>query len=302
MIKKEDLVESGVIFIEDTHQYFLDGVELQGITQSLIHRAFPDTYANIPEEVLMRAAEKGSNIHETIQFCEENGFPGQTPEWLSYAKIKADNHLHYITHEYIVTDRVKFASAIDLVMVDDEGKIVLCDIKTTSVRHYDNVTLQLSIYKRYFEAQNPNLKVDRIALIWVRDDDYEYRELTPWADEALDYLFECDKLDVPFELAKIYGDLPSKVYDIQQYLYQLDNEVKRKTEELKTIKDGLCQLMLEKNIKSFSTDIMKMTMVTPKPKEAFDTKLFASDYPDLYKKYIKKCEVKPSVRITFKDE
>lgn len=298
MIKKEDLVESGVIFLEDTHQYFLDGVELQGITQSLIHRAFPDTYANIPEEVLMRAAEKGSNIHETIQFCEENGFPGQTPEWLSYAKIKADNHLHYITHEYIVTDRVKFASAIDLVMVDDEGKIVLCDIKTTSVRHYDNVTLQLSIYKRYFEAQNPNLKVDRIALIWVRDDDYEYRELTPWADEALDYLFECDKLDVPFELAKIYGDLPVKFAEVEDEVAFLQMQADIANSKLDELKKGLYELMEKNNVKSWTGSKVRLTRILPTTSDSFDSKRFKEEQPELYKKYTKTSKKNGSLRMT----
>lgn len=298
MIKKEDLVESGVIFKEDTHQYFLDGVELQGITQSLIHRAFPDTYANIPEEVLMRAAEKGSNIHETIQFCEENGFPGQTPEWLSYAQMKADNHLHYVTHEYIVTDRVKFASAIDLVMVDDEGKIILCDIKTTSVRHYDNVILQLSIYKRYFEAQNPGLKVDRIALIWVRDDDYEYRELTPWADEALDYLFECDKLDVPFELAKIYGDLPVKFAEVEDDVAFLQMQADIANSKLDELKKGLYELMEKNNVKSWTGSKVRLTRILPTTSESFDSKRFKEEQPELYKKYTKTSKKNGSLRMT----
>ena len=298
MIKKEDLVESGVIFLEDTHQYFLDGVELQGITQSLIHRAFPDTYANIPEEVLMRAAEKGSNIHETIQFCEENGFPGQTPEWLSYAKMKADHHLHYVTHEYIVTDRVKFASAIDLVMVDDEGKIVLCDIKTTSVRHYDNVTLQLSIYKRYFEAQNPGLKVDRIALIWVRGEDSEYRELQPWADEALDYLFECDKLDAPFELAKIYGEMPVKFAEAENEIAALERQAQICNARLDELKKGLYDLMEKNNVKSWTGSRVRLTRILPTTSESFDSKRFKEEQPELYKKYTKTTKKNGSLRMT----
>jgi len=295
---KADLVESGVIFKEDTHQYFLDGVELQGITQSLIHRAFPDTYANIPEQVLMRAAEKGSNIHETIQFCEENGFPGATPEWLSYAKMKADNHLHYITHEYIVTDRVKYASAIDLVMVDDEGKIVLCDIKTTSVRHYDNVTLQLSIYKRYFEAQNPGLKVDRIALIWVRDNDSEYRELTPWADEALDYLFECDRLNAPFEIARIYGELPVKFAEVEDEIARLDQLANDAVARRDELKQGLYELMEKNNIKSWTGSRVKLTRVLPTTIETFDSKRFKEENEELYKKYLKTSKKNGSLRMT----
>ena len=40
-------------------------------------------------------------------------------------------------------------------MTDEDGGIVLADIKTTYDKHYEKVALQLSIYKRFFERQNP---------------------------------------------------------------------------------------------------------------------------------------------------
>ena len=301
-MKKEDLVESGVVFDAASHTYHLGDKELFGITQTLVNRAFPNTYAGIPEDVLLKAAERGTNIHETIQFCEENGFTGQTPEWVSYAKMKADHDLHYITHEYIVTDRERYASAIDLVMQDSKGSIILCDIKTTSVRHYENVTLQLSIYKRFFEAQNPHLKVDKLALVWLRGTESEYKELTPWADEILDQLFQADKANEAFDIQTTYGDLPQRVYDVQQYLFNLEKEVKAKSDELKKIKDGLCEIMLERGIKSFTTPIMSLTSVTPKPRKSFDSEAFKFEYPELFEKFQKESPVKPSVRITFKGE
>ena len=294
------LKESGVVFNEDTHQYFLDGKELQGITSTLVHRAFPDTYKDVPEEMLRKAAERGTNVHEAIQFCEENGLESEMPEYRSYKQMKDANGLTYVTHEYIVTDRVHYASAIDLVFVDAEGKIVIADIKTTYTPHYENVALQLSIYKRFFERQNPDLKVDRCVLIWLRDDRSEYKVMPVWADEILDTLIDADCNDLPFDVTSTYGDLPQKVYDVQAYLCQLEDLVKAKTEELKQIKDGLCQMMLERNIKSFTTPMLKMTTVTPKPRETFDAKAFAADHPDLYKQYVKTGEVKPSVRITYK--
>ena len=145
------LKDSGVVFKEDTHQYFLGDKELLGITSTLVHRAYPDTYKDVPEDVLMKAAERGTNVHQTIQFCEENKIEGSTPEYISYKAMKEANGLTYVTNEYIVTDGERYASAIDLVFVDGEGKIVIGDIKTTYIPHYDNVALQLSVYKRFFE-------------------------------------------------------------------------------------------------------------------------------------------------------
>lgn len=58
--KKITLNVPKITFIEESHQYFLGEKELKGVTGTLIKKAFPDTYKNIPEAVLMKAAERGS--------------------------------------------------------------------------------------------------------------------------------------------------------------------------------------------------------------------------------------------------
>lgn len=298
MIKLKD---SGVIFDAAEHRYFLEGKELLGITSTIIKTAFPNMYDGVPEHMLKAAAERGKNVHETIQFCEENELQSEMPEYVSYRAIREEHGLTYITNEYLVTDRTRYASAIDLVFEDSDGNIVLADIKTTSKRHYDAVALQLSLYKRWFEAQNPNLRVSKCVLIWLREEKSEYKELQPWADEVLDELIAANTDHVPFDINATYGDLPQKVYDVQSYMKSLEEEVKAKTEELKRIKDGLCSMMIERGIKSFTTDTVQMTTVQQKARETFDSKAFEKDHPDLSKQYIKRgSEPKPSIRITYK--
>ena len=69
-MKEIKLKTSKVKFIEETHQYFLGKKELKGITGTLINRAFPNTYKGIPENVLMKAAERGGMIHQAFElFC-----------------------------------------------------------------------------------------------------------------------------------------------------------------------------------------------------------------------------------------
>ena len=85
-VKKITLNESKVTFIEESHQYFLGDKELKGVTGTLIKKAFPDTYKNIPEYVLMKAAERGGLIHNTFEtFCsifdaDINKYPNPTEE------------------------------------------------------------------------------------------------------------------------------------------------------------------------------------------------------------------------------
>lgn len=299
------LKESGVEFNESTHQYFLEGKELQGITSTLVHRAYPHDYDGVSEEKLAERAEYGHKVHDMLEFCITNGVDSQMPEWDMFKAIVEEHGLTIVRCEYIVTDFQRFASPIDLVMMDWEGKIYLVDLKTNYAPPIDKATIQLSWYKRQFEAMNRDLNVAGCAVIWVRDDAKRghlsgYYPITPWADEALDLLIDSELRDLPFDISQTYGDLPARVYDVQQYLLQLEAEVKAKTDELKQIKDGLCQIMLERNIKSFTTSVLKMTTVAPKPRKTFDSKGFAKDHPDLYDQYMKESEVKPSVRITYK--
>lgn len=301
------LKQSPVRFESATHQYFLGKKELKGITSTLVRRAYPDTYKrpdNYTEEqwreVLANAAAKGSNMHETIELYDEMGAMSDLPELQSYIRIKEENNLTVLATEYVVSDEKDYATAVDKVLMRPDGGIILVDLKRTSVIHYDNVALQLSICKRFFERQNKDLKVSGVYVMWLREDKYEFREVSVWADEILDELIESDIKNVPFDINSVYGDFPQKVYDVQSYIKELEIEVKAKTEKLKLIKEGLCQMMLERGIKKFTTDTIQMTTVTPKPKKSFDSKRFSVEHPDLYEHYIIESEVKPSVRITYK--
>lgn len=295
-----ELYKSPVVFDNEYHTYQLNGKYLKGVTSTLVQRAFPHTYEGISDDVLANAAERGTKIHLAIQEYEDNFILSDSQELISYVQIKDEHNLTHLASEYLVSDEKNYASMIDHVFLDEDGNIILADIKTTYEPHYENVALQLSVYKRFFEMQNPDLHVKAIALIWLRYEKSEYRELPVWADEALDMLIDADLEDAPFDITKTYGDLPQKVYDVQQYLMMLDADIKAKTEEFKTIKEGLCKMMMDKGIKKFTTPVMQLTTVTPTPKKTFDSARFKEDYPDLYEQYTKVSEVKPSMRITFK--
>lgn len=304
-MKIPELKESGVVFNENDHTYFLGDKQLKGITSTLVHRVFPHDYDGVSQEKLDERAEYGHKVHDMLEFCVTNGLDSDMAEWQMFKQIVDEHRLRIIQCEYIVTDFEHYASPIDLVMQDADGRIVLVDLKTNYSPPVAKGTVQLSWYKRQFEKMNPELKVHECAVLWVRDDVKRghlsgYYPITPWADEALDLLIDSDQKDLPFDIAQTYGDLPAKVYNVQQYLANLEAEVKAKTEELKQIKDGLCQIMLKKGIKKFTTNVLQMSTVTPKPRETFDSKAFAADHPDLYKQYMKTGEVKPSVRITYK--
>ena len=300
------LNESAVTFRSDTHQYFLDGKELKGITSTLIHRAYPNTYAkpdNYTEEqwqeILSNAAAKGSNMHETIELHDELGIESDMPELNSYIRIKEENNLTVLATEYIVSDEKDYATAIDKVMMRPDGGIILVDFKRTSVLHIENVTLQLSICKRWFEQLNPTLRVASIYVMWLRDDKSRFEELSPWGDELLDELIKCDKEDKDFTpILQSYGEFPVRFAEVEAEVARLEIAVKAATERQKELRQGLYDLMEKNNVKTFTGSRIKLTRVLPTESETFDSKTFKEENPELYKKYTKKSKKAGTLRVT----
>lgn len=300
------LNQSPVTFKSDTHQYFIDGKELKGVTSTLIRRAYPDTYKkpdNYTEEqwqeVLANAAAKGSNMHETIELYDELGVANDLPELQSYIRIKQENQLMVLATEYVVSDNEHYATAIDKVMMRPDGGIILVDFKRTYSLHIDNVTLQQSICKRWFEQLNPDLRVAAIYVMWLRDYESKFMELQPWGDELLDALIQCDLEDKDFApVMQTWGEFPTKFAEVEAEVARLEIAIKSAKERQEQLRKGLYDLMEANNVKSFTGSRVKLTRVLPSTTEKFDSKAFKTENPELYKKYCKKSETVGSLRVT----
>lgn len=300
-VKKITLNESKVTFVEESHQYFLGKKELKGVTGTLIKKAFPDTYKNIPESVLMKAAERGGLIHNTFEtFCsifdaDIKKYPNPTEELQAFHAMLVSFGLHYVASEYLVTDGENFASAIDGIFADDEGNIYLVDYKTTATLHYDNVSLQLSIYAKWFEEQNPDLKVKEIVCMWFKNGQSKFQPLPRVSDEQIDELINAyltDDADYQYKV-----EVPEQFSALEQE-YRL---ITARIDAMKIVQDGLKEKimkMMEANKqKSIKTNIGSYSYVEATTKKVFDTKLFKDTEPDHYEYYLKETATKPSLRI-----
>lgn len=122
--KKISLNVPRVTFIEESHQYFIGKKELKGVTGTLIKKAFPDTYKNIPESVLKKAAERGGLVHNTFEtFCSIFDASLEDQEKLKEEVAKADILVNGTLagmkpHEdtTLITDKTMFRP--DLVVAD----------------------------------------------------------------------------------------------------------------------------------------------------------------------------------------
>lgn len=299
--KKITLNVPRVTFIEESHQYFIGKKKLKGVTGTLIKKAFPDTYKNIPESVLKKAAERGGLIHNTFEtFCsifdaDPKQYPNPTEELLAFHSMLVAYDLHYVASEYLVTDGENFASAIDGIFADNEGNIYLVDYKTTATLHYDNVSLQLSIYAKWFEEQNPDLKVKEIVCMWFKNGQSKFQPLPRVSDKQIDELINAYLADDAEYQYKV--EVPEQFSALEQE-YRL---VSARMDALKIKQDDLKEQMMKmmeaNKQKSIKTNIGSYSYVESTTKRTLDMKLFKQKYPNAYEKLTKVSISKPSIRI-----
>ena len=295
------LKKTKVVFDEVKHTYHLGKKELKGITGTLIKKAFPDTYKDIPEAILMKAAERGSMIHNSFElFCTVFGsdiseYPNPTQELFDFNDMLQSYGLHHVESEYLVTDGKNFASAIDGIFADGDGNIYLVDYKTTSTLHYDNVSLQLSIYAKWFEKQNPKLQVKEIVCMWFKDGKSKFQPLPRVPDEKIEqlitaYLEGDDTYHYEVEVAEAFSRLEQEYRLVTARI----DVLKMQQDELK---DKLMKLMQDGKQKSIKTAYGSYSYVAASTRQSFDAKLFKDTEPEHYERYIKEVETKPSIRI-----
>ena len=303
-MKQIKLKASKVKFIENTHQYFLGKKKLQGITGTLIHKAFPDTYKGIPEDVLMKAAERGGMIHQAFElFCtvfnsDIKSYPCPIPELEGFSDMLQAYDLHHVASEYLVSDNENFASAIDGVFADGEGNIYLVDYKTTATLHYNNVSLQLSIYAKWFEQMNPKLKVKELVCMWFKNGQSKFQPLPRVEDEKIDELISAylsGDEEYRYEVA-----IPERFSALEQEYRLVSARLELLKMQQDEIKEQLLKMMEANKQKSIKTSYGSYAYVAASTTKRFDSKLFKEENPDEYKKYLKESDSKASIRITLK--
>ena len=295
------LVKSKVRFDEEQHRYFLDEKELSGITGTLIKKAFPDTYKGIPDAVLAKAAERGSVVHQNLELFDTvcnsdiNIMHSVLPEVKDYNEMLISYGLHHVDSEYLVSDNENFASAIDKVLADNEGNIYLADIKTTATLHYDNVSLQLSIYAKWFEEQNPDLKVKEIVCMWFKNGQSKFQPLPRVADYQIDDLINAylaDDTDYQYKV-----EVPEQFSALEQEYRLITARMDALKIKQDDLKEQMMKMMEANKQKSIKTNIGSYSYVAATTKKTFDTKLFKDTEPEHYEYYLKDTTTKPSLRI-----
>lgn len=293
-MKKIKLNDSGVLFKEDTHQYFLGGEELRGITSTLLHTAFPDKYLGVSTKALDHAADRGKLVHRALKDYFDGAFvqPGMADVGEEVKKLFSREGLTPIAWEYIVTDGKEFASPIDILAMGQDGGLSIIDTKTTSTLDYSYVAYQTAIYERFFRLQNPDLQVARRYALWVSvDDDFKFRSrprlerLPAVSDSALDELADAYHAGTTFNPMMGYKEFPDMVRDACAQVVEYVRQQEEASQRVDELKERLLYLMQQYDIKKFTNGELSLTVVPEIQTRRFDSTRFKKEHQNLYDEY-----------------
>ena len=304
------LNNSNVIYIEDTHEYFTNEFKkLHGITGFINDQLFPGKLDGIPESVLSLATERGKRVHEECENIDNEGIEAESKQGENYLRLKSDFGLTHIASEYIVTDNEFIASPIDKVYLGRySDSVILGDIKTTYKLDMLYLSWQLSIYAYFFERQNSHLRVDALLAIWLRGEDTDsIVQVERIPDKEIEIFLQCckeglkyvDNCSADSYVAKL-NDLPAKVSNVEESVYQLIEMQKTLDEQMNKFKSQLLELMKEAKADNIKGDLITITRKKAYQRELFDAKAMKDKYPDVYDEFVKLSDVKESIQIKAK--
>ena len=301
-----NLPESPVVFEPEHHTYNLNGKMLSGVT-AIVKWLFPDTYAGIPESVLMQAADYGTLIHSKCELADSMGIADE-PIIKEYQRIIKDAGLQVAMSEYLVSDEKDIASSIDKVFTDDS----LGDIKTTSKVHEYNVTVQLSIYAYLYELQTGR-KANKLYLIWLPKPQYGtpmVKELGRIPADVCKYIIEVyvaggDPLSCITALShyitpnpvhkRVNGEIPDAMAKVVDELMMVKQQLDELGEREKELKKQVFEAMQSVGEDTWCNDLIQFTRKAAYERESIDTKALKANEPNIYESYKKITKVAESI-------
>lgn len=288
-------------FDEATHTYTDgNGEKLESVTRLLSEVGISPSYEGISEEVMKKAAERGTMIHEEIHNLAVNGEPGFSKEVQSFQEFLG-SRWKVVESEKMVWD-TNFAGTLDLVLYDTEAdKYYLADIKTTSEPHLKSTSFQTSIYAYLYQRMPGSRKIDGVKMLWF-DADGKCRpiDLFYQPDEKIKKVFDCYFNFEKYTEDDTQQEALLELNQVETALIGFKNLMETYEKREAEIKAKLIQAMEANGVYSFENDQIKVTYTKPGERVTFDSTRFKKDEPETYEKYTKVSHTKASVRITIK--
>lgn len=280
--------KKGLNFIEEKHQYFLNGEKVFSVSQLLKDGQISSNYDNVNEEILERARLRGNAIHlqvkEALKYNNFQDMEEEAFQIVDYIKDKAKERC-IITEEAIFSEnKIKpYCGRFDILIENKKGEIELYDIKTNKTWSSHNsyaATWQLSLYAKAIEEKLG--KVHKIAVLrFSKDKKLIVENLTRIKDNNINELLENGKMRSPLvPLAK--GEIDTLVNILRK-----EKELKELEEQIKDVKANIYNFMKENQILKAATLDKRLfiSFVGSSKAESLDLERLKKENPEIYEKY-----------------
>lgn len=296
-----------VIFRESDHTYWLGDKKLISVTQLLKKHGLATNYSGVSEEVLEKAANKGTLIHKEIEDYIKTGAVGFTSELSDYIDITAELGFKAEDSEIILpageipedkADEYFYAGTADLIGKISDG-YVLADLKTTAKVDKRAYAWQLALYERLC-----GVKFDKLYIFHLGKNSKAI-PIERVSDEEVDRLLECERNgEIYSEPGLIVAnELLARAQEAELELKRAEEAKKEAEATAKEYRQKLYEAMKQQNLSSFETadKSMLITRVAETTKISIDSAKLKKELPEIAEKYSKTSTVSRYVKITLRE-
>lgn len=282
-------------FIEETHQYFLGKKELICVSDLMKKHKLSTDYSMVNEDVLNAKADRGTLIHKEIEDYVKTGERGFTNELYDYIEL-AKGKLVPSNAELRVHNGF-IAGTIDQIGFDLVNNVdYVLDIKTGSKTDYSALQWQLSLYSLLLGNNRPQ----KLYCAHLCDKPKMF-EVAPIPREEVEKLLECEKKGEIYQPTQIAIPQFNELMEAKEVLDGLQKTIDEAKAKYDEIVGTIKNLMIDKNIKSFENDLVKISYIAPTERTSIDSVKLKKELPEIAEKYSKISQVSDSVRLTWRE-
>jgi len=164
-------------FIESTHTYLINGVIAPSVTQIMTPMS-NGYYADIPQFVMEKAADRGTRVHKAIYELETNNTQPDDelrPYVSNYLIQKKLKGFQPIRQEFMLTEGT-FCGTLDMLAEMDKEHVII-DLKVTSKFNKELAEVQLAGYVELCEKNN--IQVGRTYILHITKDSAKMHKVEP---------------------------------------------------------------------------------------------------------------------------
>ena len=281
--------------------------QLISVTRLLKKHGLATDYTGISEEVLEKAANKGTLVHKEIENYIKNGEVGFTSELSDFIDITAELGFTAEDSEIILpageipddkVDDYFYAGTADLIGKIGDG-YATADLKTTAKVDKRAYAWQLALYERLC-----GVKFDKLYIFHLGKNSKAI-PIERISDAEVDRLLECERNGEIYSEPGlvIANELLARAQEAELELKRAE-EVKKEAEATaKEYRQKLYEAMQRQNVSSWETadKSMLITCVAPSTKTSIDSTKLKKEMPEIAEKYSKTSTVSGYVKITIRE-